>query len=517
MLTIITSKFKKLLHYITHFIISLKLSILSIFISLFTIASIIFMVISYNSASHYLIYTANQSMFDATESLNHKFQNEIALAERDANLTASLINQNILDVHDISNLIVYLYSISKQFKISQAIYWGDTNGNYISAEYEEDDSITSNYNTQLTTPPTEITITRNKNGDTLKQTSTLSTYDPRNRPWYQLAVKEKHAAWTDTYLYQPTNRLGITYAIPIYDHENILRGVLGLDVRLDWLSWYIDTQKITQHAILFIVREDGKLIAYPHIENDLSTELSDIHTLSANWISKAFDLHRNNKLDYFRFDYKNINYLAAFKTIPMRKNQAWNVGLVIPEDDFIGDLSNARTSSIIINLIIMLAGILIVSSLVNNIVKPVKRLIKETNKIKKFNLDEPVKIKSRVKEILQLSEAIDSMKKGLKAFKRYIPSELVKQLILSGEDVKIGGHKKNIVAFFTDIKDFTTIAHISEPTELVLQLNDYFEALTSIIKEEHGTVDKYIGDSVMAFWALPSKHLNHAITQRMPR
>lgn len=503
MLALVAGNIRNLLHYITHFIISLKLSILSIFISLFTIASLIFMVMSYQSASHYLMYTANQSMMDATESLNHQFQTEIALAERDANLTASLIKQNILNVNDINSMVTYLYSIAKQFKISQAMYWGDKNGNYISAEYEDDDSITSNYNSQLTTPPTEKTITRNKNGDILKETTTISNYDPRHRPWYQLAVKDKNAVWTDTYLYQPSNLPGITYAIPIYDNNNIIRGVLGLDVRLDWLSWYIDTQKITPHAVLFIVREDGKLIAYPHFETEKRTELTDIHTITSHWVAKAFDLHKSNQLDYFTFRHNDINYLATFKTIPMRKNQAWNVGLVIPEDDFIGQLNTFRTTSIIINLIIMISGILIVSSLVNNIVRPVKRLIKETNKIKNFNLDEPIKIKTRVKEILLLSDAIDSMKKGLKAFKRYIPSELVKQLILSGEDAKIGGEKKNIVAFFTDIKDFTTISQMTDANDLVLQLNEYFEALTSIIKEEHGTVDKYIGDAVMAFWGAP--------------
>lgn len=455
-------------------------------------------------------------MADTTIELNHKFQTELALVERDAKFTASLIDQNILNVDNKNETLSFFYSLSGYFKIAQAVYWGDINGTYLSAEFQDNDTISSYYDTQLTNPPTEVVINRNRAGKVLSQTTTVSTFDPRRRPWYQLAAQNDHPMWTDTYLYEVTNNLGITYVIPVFDANKSLRGVLGLDISLDWLSWYIDRLKVSEHAILFIVSEDGKLIAYPNIENgNKRIELSDIHTLNSQWVARAYDLHQKNKWNNFQFEYDGSTYLASFRLIPMKKKLGWLIGIVIPQEDFIGPLNSERTTNIFINLVIMLTGILLVSSLVNNIVNPVKRLIVETNKIKNFNFDNVIKVKSRVKEILLLSEAIDSMKNGLKAFRRYIPAELVKQLISSGEDVKIGGSKKNIVAFFTDIKDFTTITHITEPNELVLQLNEYFEALTFIIRNEQGTIDKYIGDAIMAFWGAPYEVANpchHAAT-----
>ncbi len=189
--------------------------------------------------------------------------------------------------------------------------------------------------------------------------------------------------------------------------------------------------------------------------------------------------------------------------MPIDINQKWLIGLVIPESDFIGDLNRTRTLSILVSLLIMALGIFLITKLVNNIVNPVKSLIQETNQIKNFELDSETNIFSHIKEIILLSDAIDTMKKGLRAFKHYVPSELVRQLIKKGENAKPGGSHRSIVAFFSDIKDFTTITHHLNPDQLMLQLNDYFEVLTKAILDKNGTIDKYIGDSIMAFWGAP--------------
>jgi adenylate cyclase len=136
-------------------------------------------------------------------------------------------------------------------------------------------------------------------------------------------------------------------------------------------------------------------------------------------------------------------------------------------------------------------------------VKPIKKLAAETEKIKNFNLDSDIPIKSKIKEVIYLRDAIRSMKIGLKLFQRYIPKVLVRQLIESGEDIRVGGIRKKLVVFFSDIENFTTITEKTEPNQLIIQMSEYFEELTQIIINEKGTLDKYIGDSIMAFWGSP--------------
>ena len=132
----------------------------------------------------------------------------------------------------------------------------------------------------------------------------------------------------------------------------------------------------------------------------------------------------------------------------------------------------------------------------------------ETENIKEFNLDGEIKINSRIKEVINLKDAIHSMKIGLKLFQKYIPKVLVRQLIESGEDIRIGGVRKKLAIFFSDIKNFTTISEKTDPNLLMLQMGEYFEALTQIIINEKGTIDKYIGDSIMAFWGSPLPDVN---------
>ncbi|MBX3709368.1 MAG: adenylate/guanylate cyclase domain-containing protein [Gammaproteobacteria bacterium] len=496
---------KKMIELINRIIVTLKFSILSIFISLFVLTSAVLISIDYKSSSDHIIYSANQSMQDITKSLNQLFVSEITLAQRDAEVTASLILGQVLNTEDINEMIQYFYTLAAGFNIVQSVYWGDINGNYVSAEYEDDNSISSYYYHRSLPNPYELKIGRDVSGKIIEyKKSKLSHYDPRERPWFRAAAENKKPTWTDVYLYQPMEHLGITLATPVYEKNTKLKGVLGVDIRLDWISWYIDGLTISPNGIIFVVQKNGKLIAYPGLSKlPKQTQLEDIHEMSSPWISHSFDLYKKTGNSSFSFIYKDKIYLATYRQIPMLKYQGWLIGLVVPENDFVGELNKARMKNIIISLFILLLGIFLVSGFVNNIVKPIKLLIKETNKIKNFDLAGDGRIATRIKEVLLLSDAIYTMKVGLRAFKRYVPSELVKQLIKKGEHARLGGSKKTIVAFFSDIQDFTTISHQSDPAPLVSQLNEYFDALTRVILRERGTVDKYIGDSIMAFWGAP--------------
>jgi len=95
-------------------------------------------------------------------------------------------------------------------------------------------------------------------------------------------------------------------------------------------------------------------------------------------------------------------------------------------------------------------------------------------------------------------------------FKRYIPSELVDQLIENPEQINMGGETKNLTVFFSDIENFTTISEKFTPYELVLFLNTYLGRMTDILFEEKGTLDKYGGDAIIAFFGAPVDVKNHA-------
>ncbi|HPW44866.1 MAG TPA: adenylate/guanylate cyclase domain-containing protein [bacterium] len=96
------------------------------------------------------------------------------------------------------------------------------------------------------------------------------------------------------------------------------------------------------------------------------------------------------------------------------------------------------------------------------------------------------------------------------AFKQYLSPEVVSEISKDPESLRLGGEEKIVTLFFSDIADFTTISESTEPPALVAQLNEYFSSTTRIIQESGGTLDKYIGDAIMAFWGAPLPMDDHA-------
>ncbi len=97
------------------------------------------------------------------------------------------------------------------------------------------------------------------------------------------------------------------------------------------------------------------------------------------------------------------------------------------------------------------------------------------------------------------------------AFSKYVSKHVVDELLKNPDLLQLGGAKKEITVFFSDIRGFTSISEKLDPEQLVKLLNEYLTAMTNIVMEHEGVVDKYIGDAIMAFWGAPLPQEDHAI------
>jgi len=104
----------------------------------------------------------------------------------------------------------------------------------------------------------------------------------------------------------------------------------------------------------------------------------------------------------------------------------------------------------------------------------------------------------------------DRKKREIKsAFGHYVSETLVEEISKNPDMVKLGGEKRQITVFFSDIKNSTTISEKTEITQWVSQMNEYFTVMESVIKKHQGTIDKYEGDAIMGFWNAPVIQKNH--------
>jgi adenylate cyclase len=109
-------------------------------------------------------------------------------------------------------------------------------------------------------------------------------------------------------------------------------------------------------------------------------------------------------------------------------------------------------------------------------------------------------------------------RKVAKLFGRYVSRDVYSQLMANPEQAELGGKRREMTVLFSDIRGFTTVTERGNPEELVSQLNEYFSRMVEIVFRNKGTVDKFVGDMVMALFSAPlddDRHADHAVQAAM--
>src|SRR4030095_3632513 len=95
-------------------------------------------------------------------------------------------------------------------------------------------------------------------------------------------------------------------------------------------------------------------------------------------------------------------------------------------------------------------------------------------------------------------------------FGTYVPKELVAEMSKNPEEYSMRGESRDMTVLFSDVRDFTSISEGLTPEGLKDMMNAYLTEMTEVIQEKRGTIDKYIGDAIMAFWGAPLNDADHA-------
>ncbi len=326
---------------------------------------------------------------------------------------------------------------------------------------------------------------------------------------------------------------GITYAAPVNGQDQKLISITTVNFDITAISTFLNSNPVGKAGFAFVIEKLGdgswRVIAHPNPEiltREVRNERGRPQFEFARWqdlgdervvrfmeaFSKESDTFLGHDLKTFRYRAGSGDYYGSFRRMAGKDTPGWIIALVIPYDEIMGPVERNNLETLLIGLgvffAILLAGAWI-SSLVS---KPLRRVALDTEAVGRFELDSKPLERSMIREVDQLMVAADDMKRGLRSFRKYVPADLVRQILASGGEAELGGQKAELTIFFTDIADFTTITERLEPEALVEQLGEYFEAMTGALKgQTPGTLDKFIGDSIMAFWGAPAENPDHAV------
>lgn len=493
--------------------VSLRFSILSIFVTFFIAAMLSLIIFSYYRFTDSMTAIAFHLMKEGSRSAFRQIESELRNAELKCASAAHLLTNNIIDSTQLDQIYDYnakfMANESMVFSAIESVFWGSPDGSFVKVEKEDDGSIQSDVLDKSSSLPVRKIVTMDATGKVLSTTPLSDDgYDPRSRPWYQAAAHAHDATWLDPYPDKKTKHESISVAAPVYDAKNIhLLGVIAFNLRLDYLRTLMKDIKISKHSLSYLVSTSGIVFAYPGYEKYANSDNQGVLSIDkltdAPWVALSFQQYQKSDQTEFAYNYQDNRYLATYQNITKIGPSNWLIGTVTPMDDFVGSIRKTQLITLVISLLILIFGVSIVSGLVSAVVKPLKRITEEIDRIKRFNLNDSEEVTSRIKEVSLIADALFSMKKGLRSFQKYVPSTLVRQLIESGEVARVGGVKKPIAILFTDIANFTTITEEENPETLTKHVCEYFDELSSIILSHRGTIDKYIGDAIMTFWGAP--------------
>jgi len=321
------------------------------------------------------------------------------------------------------------------------------------------------------------------------------------KPWYQLGIKTPGPTWTNFYQFT-SGGPGITcmtrFTAP---GAGAPTGLFHADLRVERIATFFTTMRIGDGGGVFLTDKNGRRLVSPA-------------TGAAPSAGTAVDLVAARGVATpdtpFTASSGGNNYEIVFKPIAVKGDLRLDLAVDIDLADVTaGIYRQALIASVIAAVATLLAAYLGVL-LSSRIARPITVIASDMTAIGNFALSPQPAPRSFVREIAELGEAVDRMKANLRSFSHYVPTDLVRRLLAAGKEAELGGEVRQLTIFFSDVRNFTTMSEGMPPGELVAAMGRYFELMTTAITRHHGTVDKFMGDGIMAFYNAPGDLSDHA-------
>ena len=307
-------------------------------------------------------------------------------------------------------------------------------------------------------------------------------------------------------------RPSIAYAGPVDVYQK-RQGVLAVIIENTRLAQFLSQLSVGKTGAAFILGRDGTTIAAPDPDADeVNMQRSDqpLLPIAQGALKQAGGRSSGDEKTARRVRFLADGNAYAVSLTPLTF-PGWTLATVIPEAEFLGPVETTIQRLLIgLAVLILAAGVLSAWLARRVIAQPLITVVDELRHVERFELDQVRRHPSRLAELENLSNAIADMAAGLAAFRKYIPADLVKMLVSEGIEPHPGGSIRSLTVLFADIAGFTGLSE-RLGDRIIPLLSSYLDSMSREVSAHGGTIDKFIGDAVMAFWGAPAANANHAV------
>lgn len=328
--------------------------------------------------------------------------------------------------------------------------------------------------------------------------------------------------WTDPIYLDLFKSSFITVMHPVRNDDGF-QGVAVAAVSLTSLSQAVRFDAAEQPGLVpFVLRDGEHVIAHPSIADSLVQFSEEVpvptrRLVHDNVLANLWEAERDpivlidaSDIEALELELGYEDQIAIMAEIADYGETPYTIGLHFPRGQA-GGYADRLVLAIYVGIAIVLLSILIAWLLGRAVGRPVKRLASNASLIAALDFGSARPLPSSpFRETDEARVAFNSMLRGLRWFETYIPRRLVERLIEQGGEEALPSEYRDVTVLFTDIVGFTSIGERLSAQKLSAFLNRHFTVLAEHIEREGGTIDKYIGDSIMAFWNAPDPQPDHA-------
>jgi adenylate cyclase len=348
--------------------------------------------------------------------------------------------------------------------------------------------------------------------------NTPTTLDIRTLPGYQEAKESKALAITEPAINPDTGYPIISVRVPIMRKGEFI-GCASVNITLDILSSFLARHRTSANSVTMIADLiDGEIIAHSNQQQsvravDGKVEVARLDNIADGNVREAFRQYILTSQDNFLFQspLTGEEMSASFTKVPDSFLKSWSVVNVTPTNDFVGALEATNRQMVVIIVALTALEVILMYFVSARLARPIELVSRELKSVENLSFAGVSARKSNIGEIAQLQSAAALLRNSLQSFSSFVPLDVVRELIRSGTPLALGVEPKFLTVFFSDLENFSTQAEQLKPNDLLTQLSAYFEDVSQAITQEQGTIDKFSGDGIMAFWGAPAPQPDHVL------
>ncbi|MBL8689187.1 MAG: adenylate/guanylate cyclase domain-containing protein [Rhodospirillaceae bacterium] len=344
--------------------------------------------------------------------------------------------------------------------------------------------------------------------------------DAAARERLEEASKTKQSFWGEVLW---TRGLGafINLRTPLW-RDGVFVGGLGAVVQVGNLSRTLQTIPGEVIGRPFILRGRDEVLAHPNLaaRRSITTDerqplplLAQVEdpVLAQIWDPKGVRLEplRLGSTEGHQVEVDGRTYIFLTRELRGYGPTPWIIGTYFDQQDVDRELLRLLQASLA-GAAVLLVALIAAIAFARMLGRPILALARSAEAVRSLDLaSSPPLRRSVVRELDDAGRAFNQMLTGLRWFETYVPRRLVGQLI-GRQTTAIASAERRVTVLFTDIRGFTTLSERLSAAEVAALLNEHFALIDDVVDAEEGIVDKYIGDSVMAFWGAPAIEPDHA-------